>query len=194
MNTNGKHKLYFHKQKSGIVRDLFYSLAVGGAVAIALTSPYFLVNLLKKYPTWKKYPKKKVYDNFYLLRKRGYIKLERKNNQIYISLTQEGKKKAGLFQIDDLKIKKPKKWDRKWRVLIFDIAQLKKIYREALRGKLKVLGFYQLQKSVWVHPFDCKAEIKMLKDFFGLSDREIRLIVAENIGEYGEIKKFFKMV
>ena len=99
-----------------------------------------------------------------------------------------------MFQIDDLKIKKPKKWDRKWRVLIFDIAQLKKIYREALRGKLKVLGFYQLQKSVWVHPFDCKAEIKMLKDFFGLSDREIRLIVAENIGEYGEIKKFFKMV
>jgi len=75
--------------------------------------------------------------------------------------------------------------------LIFDVAQLKRTYREALRGKLKELGFYQLQKSVWVHPFNCKAEIELLKDFFGFSEKEMRLMIVENIGNDKELKKLF---
>jgi DNA-binding transcriptional regulator PaaX len=96
----------------------------------------------------KKISQKKVSDAFYQLRKRGLIRFENKGGQIYIYLTEKGKKFAGILQIDELKIKNSKKWDKKWRILIFDIAQLKRIYREAFRGKLKELGFYQLQKSV----------------------------------------------
>lgn len=189
----GKYKYYFRKPRSEIVKDIFYSLAVGGAIALALTSPYFGVNLIKKYPDWRKHSKKKIYDTFYILKKRGFIKMEKKNHQIYIALTEEGKKKAGIFQIDSLEIKKPGKWDKKWRVLIFDIAQLKRVYREALRGKLKSLGFYQLQKSVWAHPFNCQAEVALLKDFFGLTEKEFRFMIVENIGDDKEIKKIFKL-
>jgi DNA-binding transcriptional regulator PaaX len=96
----------------------------------------------------KKISQKKVSDAFYQLRKRGLIRFENKGGQIYIYLTEKGKKFAEILQIDELKIKNSKKWDKKWRILIFDIAQLKRIYREAFRGKLKELGFYQLQKSV----------------------------------------------
>jgi DNA-binding transcriptional regulator PaaX len=96
-----------------------------------------------------------------------------------------------MYQIDSLEIKKPKKWDRKWRLVIFDIAQMKKIYREAFRGKIKELGFYCLQKSVWVYPFDCEAEIELLRDFFGLSQDELRLIVAEKLGEDSKLKEHF---
>ena len=97
------------------------------------------------------------------------------------------------MQIDDLEIAKQKKWDKKWRLVIFDIAQIKKIYREAFRGKLKDLGFRSLQKSVWVHPYECQAEIELLKDFFGLSDKELRLIVAQSIGIDEEFKKEFRL-
>lgn len=97
------------------------------------------------------------------------------------------------MQIDDLKIANPKKWDKKWRLVIFDIAQMKKIYREAFRGKLKELGFRSLQKSVWIHPFECRPEVELLKDFFGLSDNEMKLIVAQEIGNDGELKKEFKL-
>jgi len=78
-------------------------------------------------------------------------------------------------------------------LVIFNIAQLKKVYREAFRGKLKESGFYPLQKSVWVHAYDCRAEIEILKEFFGLSDSELRLVVAEEIGNSRKIKKFFKI-
>ncbi|OIO46061.1 MAG: hypothetical protein AUJ31_02640 [Parcubacteria group bacterium CG1_02_39_15] len=188
---DSKYKYYFKKPRSEIVKDILDACLTSGLVMIAATSPYFLINLLKTYPKWKKYPHKKVYNTFYRLKKQGLIKVESKNKQIYISLTRDGRKKAGIYQINNLKIGKPKKWDKKWRALIFDVAQLKRTYREALRGKLKELGFYQLQKSVWVHPFNCKAEIELLKDFFGFSEKEMRLMIVENIGNDKELKKLF---
>jgi len=191
----GKYKYYFRKPKSEIVKDILYGLLTVGAIAIAASSPSFGWNLCKAILKGKIKGndfKKKAYNAFQVLLKRGEIKIEKKGKQIYISLTEKGKARAGWLQINDLKIKKPKKWDKKWRIVIFDISQLKKIYREAFRGKLKELGFYPLQKSVWVHPFDCEAEIELLREFFGFSEEELRLIVAENIGNAKEFKKFFR--
>ena len=108
-------------------------------------------------------------------------------------MSKKGTQKAGWLQIDKLKIKRPQRWDRKWRIVIFDIAELKKLYREAFRGKLKELGFRPLQKSVWIHPFNCRDEIELLRDFFGLTEKEMRLILAEDIGKTDELKKIFKL-
>jgi DNA-binding transcriptional regulator PaaX len=189
----GKYKYYFRKPKSEIVKDIFYWLILTGAVAIAATSPYFLLNLLKSFKHGQKYKRKKVYDTFYRLKKEGCIEIKKINHQIYISLTEKGRKKAGWLQIDTLKIKEPEKWDKKWRIVIFDISQLKKFYREAFRGKLKELGFFPLQKSVWIHPFNCRDEIDLLRDFFGLKEKETRLIIAEDIGKDDWLKKIFKL-
>ena len=171
--------------------DLLTFLLVGGTIAIAANSPYFAMQILRRIKLRKRYPTRKFSSAFSLLKRRGDILVEERNHQIYISLTERGKMKMGRFQINELKIKKPKKWDKKWRIIIFDIANLKKVHREALRGKLKQLGFYPLQKSVWLHPFNCKDEIGILKDFFGLGEKEIRLILADSIGGDDNFKKIF---
>lgn len=186
-----KYRYYFSKPKSEIAKDILLWLALAGVITIAATSPYFIRNLLSSYKRFSKYQKRKVYDTFSYFKKRGLLNIQSSNNQIYISLTKEGKRKAGLFQIDSLKISRSKKWDKRWRVLIFDIAQMKKFYREALRGKLKELGFFLFQKSVWVHAFDCRAEIELLRDFFGLSSNEICLIITEQIEHDGALREFF---
>jgi len=188
-----KYKYYFRKPKSEIVKDVLSWLAVAGAVYIAASSPYFIYNLLKSSKKWKKYPRKKLSDTFSNLKKQGLIKIEKRGKQIYIKLTKEGKKKAGRFQIDSLEIKKPKRWDGKWRLVIFDISELKKIYRETFRGKLKELKFYPLQKSVWIHPFDCRAEIELLREFFGLTEKEVILVEAKKIDGEEELKKIFHL-
>jgi DNA-binding transcriptional regulator PaaX len=100
---------------------------------------------------------------------------------------------VGMFQIDSLKIDKPKKWDNKWRLVIFDIAQLHSIKRNAFRGKLKELGFRPLQKSVWINPYKCSDEIELLRDFFGLDKKDVRLITAENIEDDNYFKKIFNL-
>ncbi len=97
------------------------------------------------------------------------------------------------MQIDELKIKKTKKWDGKWRIIIFDIAQLKNLYRNIFRGKLKELGFYPLQKSVWVCPYNCKDEIDLLRVFFELNEKEVRLITADDIENDGFLRKVFNV-
>ncbi len=192
--TLGKYKYYLKNPRSEIVKDIMKWLMISGTIIIAVQSPYFIVNFLKNYRAWKKYPKKKVGDTFSNLRKQGYIEIVRENKQIYIRLTEEGRKRAGMYQIGSLEIKKPKKWDRKWRLVIFDIAQIKKTYREAFRGKIKELGFYCLQKSVWVHPFECRAEIELLRDFFALSQDELRLIVADELGNDNKLKEHFELI
>ncbi len=123
----------------------------------------------------------KFYSTFYYLRKKGMIKVNYRGRQIYISLTAAGKKKAGKYKIDDLKLKKPKEWDKKWRILIFDIKDIQRIKREALRGKIKEMDMFQLQKSVWVYPYDFTKEMTLLREFFGLTGAEMNLIEAAKI-------------
>ena len=189
-----KYRYYFRKPKSEIAKDILGSLIIGGMIAVAATSPFFIINLIKCFKGLKKYPNKKVYDTFYKLKKQGLVDFYKKNNQIYISLTEKGKKKAGWMQIDALKIKKPKKWDGKWRILLFDIMETKKFHREALRGKLIELGFRLLQKSAWIIPYECKDEIGLLKSFFGLSDKEVKLVVAQSVEGEKELKEIFKLI
>ena len=188
-----QYKYYFRKPKSAIVKDVLKWLAITGAVSIAATSPYFALNILKGFNKARKYEKEKVCSTFYRLKQQGYINIQSKNHQLYISLTPEGKKKAGRFQIDSLTIKKPKKWDGLWRLVIFDIPQLKSVQRNVFRGKLRELGFMPLQKSIWICPYDCKDEIALLRDFLGLSEKEIRLITAKNIENDSYLRKVFKL-
>jgi DNA-binding transcriptional regulator PaaX len=188
-----KYKYYLRKPKSEIVKDLLCGLATAGAICIAASSPYFGINLLRGIKGWGKYKKRNVTNNLSRLRKLGCIEVKMASGQIYINLTERGKKLANWMQIDALKITKPKKWDKKWRLVIFDISQLKKFYREIFRGKLKELGFCQLQKSVWVHPFNCEDEIQLLRDFCNLTEKEIRIIVSENIGSDKELRNHFEV-
>jgi len=172
-------------KKNSVARKILYGILIIGAIYIAASSPYFALNLPKAISRElrrRKYFKAKnsQYNNaFYYLKRKGYLNIESKRGQIYISLTEEGKKKARRFQIDNLKIEKPKKWDGNWRIVIFDISTLTNIKRAVLRGKLKELGFRKLQQSVWVHPYNCGKEIELLREFFGLDKRELRMIIGK---------------
>jgi len=82
-------------------------------------------------------------------------------------LTDKGKIKALTYHFQEMKIKE-NHWDGKWRAVIFDIPEKLKTSRNALREKLKELGFYEFQKSVFVFPYECKDEIDFVIEFFNL--------------------------
>jgi len=176
-----------------ISKEILKYLFFAGVICIAASSPYFTLRLMQNIFKSKSWQKQKFLDAFHYLKKRGLIEIERENHDVRIALTEEGRKKAGKYQIDDLEIEKPKKWDKKWRVIIFDIPHQQDIKRNAFRRKLKELGFYPLQKSVWAHPFDCKEEIKLLREFFGLNKKEIQILLVEKIENDFLLKKFFSL-
>lgn len=178
------------KFTENIVMGIFFA----GAIPVIL--PYFAATEISKILKCilnNKEEKQAFSNAFYKLKKRGLIKISKRNGQLYIHLTEEGSKKAGKYQINDLKIKNPKKWDGKWRILIFDIREKHRIKRDALRGKLKELGLFKLQDSVWVYPHDFKKENELLRDFFGLNKKEMQTIIAEKIENDKEAKLFFKL-
>ncbi|OGI17977.1 MAG: hypothetical protein A3J63_00795 [Candidatus Moranbacteria bacterium RIFCSPHIGHO2_02_FULL_40_12b] len=173
-------------------------LAISGGIVALVALPFFAYYLLPKIikkssVKLERNNRKKFYDTFYHLRKKGLIKMEYRGKQLYVHLSEKGRKLAKKYQIDNLKIKKPKKWDKKWRIIIFDIPDEHKIKREALRGKLKELNFFKLQKSVWVCPYEFKREVELIRNFFALSSEEMKIIIASEIENDKIVKEFFKI-
>ena len=91
---------------------------------------------------------------------------EKEDGAVKIILTEAGKKKALEYNIDKISIKIPSQWDGKWRIVFFDIPEKIRQARDALRSKLKELEFYEMQKSVFVFPFECRDEIDFIVEFF----------------------------
>ena len=189
------------KRKAGeISQVILKAIIYTGAIAIAATSPKFSYQIIPrviKYLAWKKKQKKpdekRFYNAFYHLRRKGLIEMNYNGQQLYVSLTKEGKEYVKNNQIDYLEIKKPQHWDGKWYILIFDIRERQKVKREALRGKLKELGLFKLQDSVWVCPYNFQKEISILRNFFGLNRKEIKIIMASKIEDDQEVRKYFQL-
>lgn len=112
---------------------------------------------------------------------------------ITLVLTEKGKKKALTYDLDEMKIKKPARWDKKWRAVLFDIPEKLKKTREAVRYHLKQLGFYEFQKSVFIHPYDCKDEINYLIEFYDIR-RFVRFIVADSLDNELHLKQHFGLL
>ena len=90
------------------------------------------------------------------LQERGYIKTKALEGTDGIMITRKGAEKA-LRAKWKLKEKTRRK-DGKWIMMIFDIPENKRRLRNFLRFALIDMGYQQLQKSVWVCPYDTYKE------------------------------------
>lgn len=109
-----------------------------------------------------------------------------------VKISEKGKRLALRYQIDEMKIPIMKKWDGKWRIILFDIPERHGRARRALQHLLKTMGFYQFQKSVFIHPFECSDEITFVTNFFGVQPY-VRSIVAQSIDNEAIIKKHYDL-
>ena len=109
------------------------------------------------------------------LARKGLLKFE---NGFY-SPTKSGEKILRDWQMSDYKIKRPKKWDGKWRVIIFDIPEKKRGIRNQIREIILTAGFQRLQDSVWVYPYDCEDVIGLMKNDLGVGKYLLYMIVDQ---------------
>lgn len=93
---------------------------------------------------------------------------ENADGSIKIVLSEAGKKKILEFNMEELQVKRPASWDGKWRAVLFDIPEKKRKARDSLRCKLRHLGFCEMQKSVFIFPYECRDEIDFIVEFFNI--------------------------
>ena len=122
---------------------------LASGVALGLTrSPRNYFKILKGVASeWKEIETRRLYaivKEFYQNRLVDFK--EKEDGTVEIILTKAGHKKLFLLKLTKSKLRNRKKWDGKWRIVVFDIPEKKKAAREALRKKLKDLGFVELQK------------------------------------------------
>ena len=117
---------------------------------------------------------------------------EKSDGTIKVILTKKGNEYALEHKIDEIEIKKPKVWDRKWRIVIFDIPEKRRIARDALRNKLQKLGFKELQKSVFVFPYPCEEEMEFIVEFFKIR-WYVRYAEISKVTNEEELKLHFEL-
>lgn len=175
---NKARKFKRKKFSSPAKRKVLLLLQAGIALGLT-TSPkthFWIFRELGK--EWKKIDRQYLYRTIREFKHERLVDWkEQEDGLIKVILTKKGEEYALQFNIEEMKIKKPTSWDGKWRVVLYDIPEKRKRAREALRKKLKELGFYEMQKSVLVFPYHCRDEIDFVVEFF-----EVR-----NFVRYGEM-------
>jgi len=179
-----------------LTREILFIAAAGPVVLSSLFLPnaaQMLKPLIKWRKNWDKIDRRLIYNAVRRLNQKRLVELVGKGDKLYIKITSNGKKVVKNFDYDDIELAKPKTWDKKWRLVIFDIPDKKKKERRALSKKLKDIGFYALQESVFVYPYDCCDEIDFICEFLSIS-RFVNYCIIESVYKReGDLREIFNL-
>lgn len=180
--------------KDSHTKKILHFVALAGGVAIlSVARPLLPYQLLQGYMRAKKFEKNKFIQDLKRLQKRELVDIdEAADGTIHLRLKAGGKEAVLKYNLNTMTLVRPKRWDGTWRLVMFDIPSHKNKARDALRWKLKELGFYQVQKSVFLSPFPCEREIDALGVFWGVRDNILLMYVSHFEGEE-KIKRLFKL-
>lgn len=161
--------------------------------AASILSPTFLYTVLKKYLKYRKYKFKpyrqdQIQNSIKYLKRKKFIAFENNGNLV---LTKQGNKRLSKINFEELKIEK-RSWDGKWRLLTFDIPEAKMAARHTFRRKLKELGFFHFQRSVFIIPYPCEDEIAFITEFLNIRPY-VHLIITNRFPNDKSLLKIFQL-
>lgn len=181
--------------KESIKGKILYSLSYGTGILIALSNKrasYKLAKSLIREIFGFNPSHKIIHKEIYRLRKLKLVSIEKVGEEQKLVLTEEGKKIILRFNYENMKIKDKMIWDMKWRMVLFDIPDKKKIIRDSFRLKMSELGFVRFNNSVWVYPYPCKEEIDFIANYWGIG-KYVQFAVVSKITNEEELRKHFRI-
>lgn len=139
------------------------AIGIVGILAVGMAAPNAL-QLLGKIPGNKHRFKNQSTNILTRLAREGYIVFEEKNGKRYARITAAGVRALAVRgNVLGQQVQKRRRWDKRWRVVIFDIPESRRKIRNTLRTMMQRFGFYRLQDSVWIYPYDCEDVIALVK-------------------------------
>lgn len=175
-------------------KEILHFLAAAGAVGLVLAFPPAITGVAafiklgqRDYRSWG------VRRQLARLKKQKYVDIqELPDGRTSVTITKNGMTRALTYQVKSLVIQKPKRWDKKWRIVIFDVPEKKKHLRDWFRDGIYRLGLYQLQESVYISPYPCFDEIEFLREVSGVAV-SVQYILAESIEGDERIRSHFDL-
>lgn len=175
------------------VKELLHIVAKAGTIGLIFAFPGaapVLSNLVLGKNSYSRWRTKQIVDQ---MEKRKLVSTKyNEDGSVTVTITKNGMSRALTYQLETMQLVKPKKWDRRWRLVIFDIPEKYKRVRDLFRMRLKQLGLYCLQESVYVSPFPCFKEIEFLRQLYAIVIT-VRYLLVEKIEDDEELKSFFEL-
>lgn len=179
-------------RKTKINKAVITTLAVTGGLAVAVLAPNVLGALGKLGLINPRQKRQGVEKSLSRLIHHGYVTLESGDKGKKLRLTEQGERYAAMLGEGKLVPKEPRRWDKKWRMLIFDIPESRRHVRSQIRASLVSMGFYRLQDSVWVYPYDAEDLAILLKADFRIG-KDVLYVVADAIEYDLPLRKHFHL-
>jgi hypothetical protein len=174
------------KKRADLQRIILSTIEVVGIMTVAAVAPNVLGAMGKMGLLPHQRQKEAILNSRKRLVERGLLRYKNKK----LEITNEGRKLLMRETLYDTSRNRKRKWDGKWRVLIFDIPEFRKADRDSIRNTLISIGFMRLQDSVWIYPYDCEDLMTLLKADLKIGKNVLYMIV-ESLEYDKPVKEYF---
>lgn len=189
-----QEKLVRQVKEGGIMigKTILILLAIGGALTVATIAPNIFGAMGRLNNRKRFFHKNDFRVATKYLRNKKFIRIKKDDNAYRIQLTEQGFNTVISHSFNTLKIKKETPWDGIWHIVIFDIPDKRRWARDTLRMRLRMLGFHQVQKSVFIIPYPCDKELNFLTSLLNVEEC-VRLIKTREINNDSDLKEIFSL-
>jgi len=189
--------MFGFRKTSTPYKFLKYLLLANGLIVLGSFSPVGASRMVKDiiylYFKNRKFQRNRFLEDLRRLQNRELIDYKiSADGKINIVVKKREELKKLIYDFDDLKLN-DRRWDKKWRLVVFDVPELSKRQRDALRMKLKKLNFYMIQKSVYITPYPCEDEIDFLCNIFDINRNNVLIFIIDKFEGEEKLKYHFKL-
>ena len=167
-------------------RQLLYALEGFAAASRRYRIPY---HILERYEQEVDIDHRRMRKTLHYLKTRGYVVNAVEGKERFIEVSKKALVKIRSERFWEA-LPTPPKWDRRWRMVIFDMPAKWEKTRHKFPNQLKAWGFVPLQRSVYVYPFECRKELNTLIQLHKVHEKVIYLIADIIEGEERIINHF----
>ncbi|MBI5004332.1 CRISPR-associated endonuclease Cas2 [Candidatus Kaiserbacteria bacterium] len=181
------------RRKNAIQQTVLAAVGMAGLLTVAAVAP----NIFQAFP---RIIGKQRYKLAFQARTavqrlviKGHVQWVETSGKKYLEITESGQRALDLsIARASAPARKKRRWDRRWRMVIFDIPERRRAVRERLRILMHEFGFLRLQNSVWISPDDCEELIALIKADLKVG-KDILYVIADSIENDTWIKKHFEL-
>lgn len=178
------------KKKKDIQYAVLTALALTGLLAWTAIAPNTL-QLLRYLPKEKWNLAYRARSAAGRIVARGQATWIERDGKKFLRLTEKGRK-AFAYEQAKVSLKNQKKWDGRWRMVVFDVPERRRNVRIRLCRVMREVGFARLQDSVWVYPYDCEDFVALLKAELK-TGKDVLYAIADTIEFDHGLRKHFSL-
>ncbi|HET8580966.1 MAG TPA: CRISPR-associated endonuclease Cas2 [Candidatus Paceibacterota bacterium] len=179
-------------RRGELTKDILRLVGAGVKLGAIVTAPN-LAQVIDYLDPKGRNERNRIWKAIKYLESKERVRIVEKDGTQILILTHQGKQKLDEVMIWELEIRPPRRWDKKWRLVMFDFPEHRTTAHQSFRQRLLELGFQMYQQSVLIYPHECRDEVQAIAHWFHVGDR-VRYVVATEINDARRYAKAFHLL